>query len=134
MKKYLAFALAGLFFLLPTLTASAEEPVQIVVAQQSIGSPAPVEATVQFDPRPVAAEGGADRLWSGHFVAGAGVYIMKPYFQNNPAFFTRTTTIAGGLGTFSFETSMTQHDFCWGLDAAPVVWLGYVSECGLGVR
>ena len=129
MKKYFAVALAGLLFLLPILTASAEEPVRILVAEQSVGTSAPVEATVQFDPapRPMAADNGADQLWGGHFVAGAGVYIIRPYFQNNPAYFTETFASAG-VSVFTFETA--QHDFSWGLNAAPVVWLGYVSECG----
>jgi hypothetical protein len=135
-KIYFAIVLAGLFLLSSTLVAPAEEPVQIRVAGQSGSTSAPVEATVQFDsgPRPAADDNGADRLWAGHFVAGAGAYIIKPYFQNNPAFFARTTTISSGGTTFSQETSTCQHDFCWGLDAAPMVWLGYVSECGLGVR
>ena len=79
----------------------------------------------------MAADNGADQLWGGHFVAGAGVYIIRPYFQNNPAYFTETFASAG-VSVFTFETA--QHDFSWGLNAAPVVWLGYVSECGLGVR
>jgi hypothetical protein len=138
MKNYFGIVLAGFFVISSTLVASAEQPVQIVVAGQSVSTSAPVEATVQFDSgsdpntAPRVVHGPFDE--GGHFVAGAGAYIMKPYFQNNPAFFMRTTTIAGGLGTFSMETSTCQHDFCWGLDAAPVVWLGYVSECGLGVR
>lgn len=138
MKKYFAIALAGLFFLLSTLTASAEEPVQIIVAEPSVSTLAPVQATVQFDPGPDSntgprvVHGPFDE--GGHFVAGAGVYIMKPYFQNNPAFFTQTFASTGVPGTFSAQFLTTQYDFSWGLNAAPLIWLGYVSECGLGVR
>ena len=136
MKNYFGIVLAGFFLLSPALIASAEEPVQILVAGQNGSTSAPVEATVQLDsgPRQAADDNGADRLWRGHFVAGAGAYIIKPYFQDNPAFFARRTTISSGGTTFSMETSTCQHDFCWGLDAAPIIWLGYVSECGLGVR
>jgi hypothetical protein len=135
MKRYFQVILGGILVLWPMLAAPAQEPVRMVVAEQTTSGLAPVETRVQVDGvGNFAADDESDRLWSGHFVVGAGAYIIKPYFQNNPAFFTRTFTETTGVNSSSFVTSVTQHDFCWGLNAAPVIWLGYVSECGWGVR
>jgi hypothetical protein len=77
-------------------------------------------------------------------VGGAGAYIIKPFFQNNPAFFTKVVqnTVWPPPGSplmmpTIWQTSsiiQQQHDFCWDLKAAPLVWLGYATDSGLGVR
>jgi hypothetical protein len=138
MKKCFEVVLGGILVFWPMLAAPAQEPVRIVVAEQGGSTLTPAQGQVQYDEgldpnvAPRVVHGPFDE--GGHFIAGAGVYIVKPYFQNNPAFFSQTSTTTSGPGTFSFETSTTQHDFCWCLNTTPVVWLGYVSECGLGVR
>jgi hypothetical protein len=135
MKKYFEVLLGGVLAFWPMLAARAQEPIRIVVAEQNLSPVPPVETRVQVDgPGAFAADDASERLWGGHFLAGAGVYFVKPYFQNNPAFFARTTTSTFGPNTDTFVTSTTQYDFCWDLNATPVVWLGYVSECGWGVR
>lgn len=135
MKRYFEIVLGGSLILWPMMAAWAEEPARIVVAEQSISESAPVETRVQVDGPGVFADNEvSNRLWSGHFFAGAGVYIVKPFFQNNPAVFARTTNETFGVDTTSSVTSVTQYDFCWDLNVTPVVWLGYVSECGWGVR
>jgi hypothetical protein len=131
MKRYFEMALGGILVLGASLGVHAET--RLVVSDQSTSVSEPVEAKAQVEPGrgPFDDAVDSDRLLNGHFIAGAGVYIIKPFFQNNPAFFTERFT---ELGNFSLQISMNQQDFSWGLDAAPVVWLGYVSECGLGVR
>jgi hypothetical protein len=137
MNKYFEVVLAGILVFWPMLAASAEEPVRIVVAEQSTSTLAPVDPRLQVDPGPgtFPADDISDRLWNGHLMAGAGLYILKPYFQNNPAFFMQ---ISGPLvppsSGISAITALNQHDFPWGLDAAPLAWVGYVSEGGFGVR
>jgi len=82
--------------------------------------------------RPVANDDDSDRLLDGHIMAGAGLYIVKPFFQTNPAFTSMSAGFFNGNG--SVTTTTAQQDFCWGLNAAPVIWLGYVSDGGWGVR
>src|SRR5262245_1196438 len=131
MNKYSKLVFAGILVLWPMLAARAQERIQIVVGEQGGSTLTPAQGQVQYDPgpdpnaAPRVVHGPFDE--GGHFLAGAGVYIVKPYFQSNPAFFSQTFTSVGGPGTFTSELSTTQHDFCWGLNAAPVVWLGYVS-------
>ena len=136
MKKYIVVVLGGIVHLGLVLAAKSEEPIRIPVAEQSLSKPAPVDAQGQIDQArgQFAEENVSDRLLDGHFAAGAGAYIMKPFFQNNPAFFTQTSSTITGPVSFTSITNMNQHDFDWGMDAAPVIWLGYTSDCGLGAR
>jgi Legionella pneumophila major outer membrane protein precursor len=62
----------------------------------------------------------------GGWVGGIGVYIIKPHWTTNPAY--ATTISSGGVNVDS------QTDFPYSFDAAPLVWLGYVGENGLGLR
>ena len=61
---------------------------------------------------------------SGEWSISGGVYLMMPVFESNPAFVVNSN---GG-------NVRRQVDFNHHLDAAPNVWLGYVSERGWGVR
>ncbi|HEV3261297.1 MAG TPA: Lpg1974 family pore-forming outer membrane protein [Gemmataceae bacterium] len=70
----------------------------------------------------------------GHFVAGAGLYLIKPFFDTNPAFRTSTTTVTGGIFNVTSTTQTQQQDFEYDLAAAPLIWIGYVADNGLGVR
>src|SRR5216683_1010598 len=137
MKRYFVVILVGIIHMGFLLPAQAQDPVQIVVTDQGMSRPLPSDSK-----RPTDQGGGlfaddnkSDSLLSGHFVAGAGAYIMKPFFQNNPAFSTQTSLFTRDpSGTILNLMNINQHDFDWGMDAAPVIWLGYTSDCGLGVR
>lgn len=61
---------------------------------------------------------------SGKLIGGVGLYLIEPFFANNPAisFFVQGT----GPGR---REDIRQH-----LDAAPLFWLGYMLDNGLGVR
>lgn len=63
----------------------------------------------------------------GGWSAGAGFLLMKPYFASNPAYSTRT-----GIATASPQETTT--DFSWIYEPAMAFWLGWSSECGLGIR
>src|SRR5262249_54263387 len=73
-------------------------------------------------------------------VAGAGLYLIRPYFQNNPAYtvwveHTRDTVLdptkprTETVAEQADRVSVSSH-----VSAAPLVWLGYVGEDGLGGR
>jgi len=64
---------------------------------------------------------------SGGVIGGASLYYLKPYFNNNTALTTVT-----GVGTPN--PFRTDENFTWNYNACPAVWLGWVSESGLGVR
>lgn len=60
----------------------------------------------------------------GKVVGGVGLYLIQPFFANNPAisFFVQGT----GPGR--------REDIAHGMGAAPLFWLGYMLDDGLGVR
>jgi hypothetical protein len=60
----------------------------------------------------------------GEWTVSAGLYVIQPVFQTNPAF----VVTSGGGNIFR------QQDFHEHLNVAPQIWLGYVSERGWGVR
>ncbi len=62
----------------------------------------------------------------GTFLAGGGIYYIQPNFETNPAYGVSKTT--GITSTFR------QVDFTYGLDVAPLAWIGYLSDCGFGGR
>jgi hypothetical protein len=65
-------------------------------------------------------------------IGGAGIYWMQPYFIDNPAFTVSTTTLTGPGGTLRTTTeriNISQH-----MEVAPQLWLGYLSDAGLGAR
>lgn len=76
-------------------------------------------------------------------IAGVGLYIMQPYFQNNPAYTVLTQNQFTPIkpdGTPDIANAKTLSDFASRvnvqshMEAAPLVWLGYVNQDGLGVR
>lgn len=78
------------------------------------------------------APGEDEHEFDAHFVVGAGVYLLHPYFGGNPAFRTAVTSVAPGGSPTNVAAGVT--DFDYGLEPAPLVWLGYVTDSGLGVR
>jgi len=68
----------------------------------------------------------------GHLTAGAGIYVLKPYPAKDTAFVSKSLTTGGtsGAGSFSSETTDFDHKF----EVSPLVWLGYISDSGMGAR
>jgi hypothetical protein len=61
------------------------------------------------------------------WIGGAGVYYIKPAWDNNQAY---VQAQSDGAGT----TTSTRTDFDYGYEFAPQAWLGYVGTSGFGVR
>src|SRR5262249_35089245 len=59
--------------------------------------------------------------------AGACFYLLRPYFNNNPAF-----TVTTGLGTPAPDQTTNRMD--WSYEPAFDVGLGWTGASGLGVR
>lgn len=60
----------------------------------------------------------------------AGVYLLAPRWNNNPAFAVNSTT----FDTTSYIDTTAQTDFDDQTDCAPLVSLAYVGQQGLGIR
>jgi hypothetical protein len=84
--------------------------------------------------------GGAAPSDRSGVISGVGLYLIEPYFQNNPAytvFFEKTfNTVLNPadphtqtLGEGADRVNVHQH-----LAVAPLVWLGYINEDGFGGR
>jgi len=112
------------------------DPVPVAVGAPMPSSPRPAQPASDAGPVLHFDDAAADP-WiepDGHFVAGAGVYLIKPFFDSNPAFHT-STTAASGSGLHLTSATATQYqDFDYDLGAAPLIWVGYVGGDGLGVR
>lgn len=71
------------------------------------------------------------------FIGGAGLYLIQPYFDNNMAFALQSTAgRAGGAippGSPGIRAD-TRVEISHHVEVAPLVWLGYLGEDGLGVR
>jgi Legionella pneumophila major outer membrane protein precursor len=97
----------------------------------------PADSPPLMSTAPSTAAGPADG--SGWFV-GAGFYLVQPYFQNNPAFTvfiqqTRDTTLDPSKpNTQTIAENALRADVSHHMDVAPLVWLGYMNEDGLGIR
>ena len=68
----------------------------------------------------------------GGWIAGAGIEILEPRWGNNPAY-GQVVASSNSTSTQTLQTT-TQADFNMGVAAAPLLWLGYVGENGVGVR
>jgi hypothetical protein len=69
-------------------------------------------------------------------VAGVGLYIMQPYYNNNMAFglegtANRSSVSQAAVPGIRFDQRV---EFSHHVEAAPLIWLGYLSESGLGFR
>jgi hypothetical protein len=118
MRHLLACALA---LSLPSLTLQAQTgPVDLSALPPSNHA---VLMPPQVVDGPVKAPN-TEREKYGEWSISGGVYFLEPVFASNPAFIVHS-----GGGNVS-----RQVDFNHRLDAAPNVWLGYVSERGWGVR
>jgi hypothetical protein len=71
---------------------------------------------------------GAPAPDSGGLIGGAGLYLIQPFYENNPAYNLLTEGKKPEFRTHE-RVDVRQH-----LDVAPLVWLGYLGEDGLGGR
>jgi hypothetical protein len=109
----------------PQTPALVETPPTIIVAQPgSAIAPSPD------------ADGGGDSGHRSGLIAGAGVYVLQPYFNNNMAFGLQGTagrspgTPANPPGTrFDIREDISHH-----VEVAPLVSLGWMFDGGLGFR
>jgi hypothetical protein len=70
----------------------------------------------------------------GGFYGGLGIYILRPFFGNNPATTTTgSTSNFGGTSSVSTFASSTS-DFRYDYTVSPRLWLGYSGASGLGAR
>lgn len=112
----------------------------LTLPQSAIAAPAgvppqelaPVEIYVPY--------GGAASVDQPGFIAGAGFYLLQPYFQNNPAY---TVFVEHTVDTTLDPTNPNTHTIGEAADrvnvshhmaVAPLVWLGYMGESGFGGR
>ena len=63
-------------------------------------------------------------------VGGVGFYLIQPFFKDNPAISVSSTSPTGPGGTSRTVTDRT--NISHQMDVAPQLWLGYVSDSGLG--
>jgi hypothetical protein len=66
----------------------------------------------------------------GGWLAGAGIYYLQPRWGNNPA----NSTAVSSQGNVATAETGTQQDFSMSGQFAPLIWLGYVGEGGMGLR
>lgn len=70
----------------------------------------------------------------GGFYAGVGFYLIQPFWESNPAAFSRLAGPVGPKGANTFSATTSQMDFNYGYRMAPRIYAGYESASGLGVR
>jgi Legionella pneumophila major outer membrane protein precursor len=67
----------------------------------------------------------------GGIIGGLGLYLIQPYFSNNPSY----AVIAAPAGFTAATSAAISHiDVNHNMDIAPEFWLGYIGDDGLGVR
>ena len=107
-------------------------PVGLLRAQEPAAAPG---ATVSVPAADLM--GGASMLEScadcgcagGGWAAGVGLYWMQPYFENNLAYAVGQTNAGPPVSLTVGRVDVSHH-----MEVAPLVWLGYVSDCGWGAR
>lgn len=93
---------------------------------RGLGGSASQSTACSFDP-PVSSS-------LGHLTGGAGFYFLKPYFDNNQAYTVKSTLASMAPGMDATAVSSVQRDFCLDPAFAPLIWVGYATESGLGIR
>jgi hypothetical protein len=122
--------------------AAAQGPDKSAPLAPPPAAPAPITGPQQFAPTDIYMpnDGAAPTDRTG-VIGGVGVYLMQPYFQNNPAYTVFTETQITPLpfnpnhpntnttGEVADRVSVHSH-----VALAPLVWLGYVNEDCFGGR
>ena len=88
-------------------------------------APAPVYAAPAPSPQTYILPAATDSQPNG-WTVGAGLYYFQPRWGTNPAYATSVLSSDGGQSA--------QEDFSSKGGFAPLLWLGYVADNGLGVR
>lgn len=78
-------------------------------------------------------DNGCGGCGGGRIIGGVGLYVLQPYFENNPAVNVTTLSITD-TGDISAVLSTSRNDLHHHMDAAPEIWAGYLNEDGLGGR
>lgn len=128
---------------LPVGLASAQGPMEprpVTLPQPAPTGPTGVP-TQEFAPIEVYSPyGGAAPIDRPGFIAGAGFYLLQPYFQNNPAYTVfvehtvDTTLDPTNPNTHTIGESADRLNVSHHMAVAPLVWLGYMGENGFGGR
>jgi hypothetical protein len=72
-----------------------------------------------------------ESICNGKVLAGVGLYLIQPYFENNTAYnFLAETGVNGNTVTLATDRVNVSHH----LDVAPLIWLGYETADGFGGR
>src|SRR5262245_10931311 len=79
-------------------------------------------------PAQAPAASSADDL-SQNVIGGAALYLVTPYFANNPAWIVNDK-----VNKQAQVHSTSRQDIDHDLQVAPLFWLGYITDCGLGGR
>lgn len=121
--------------------AAAQTPGSTVPLAPPVNVPfAPAQPLAPINDGPMLIFDGAPTQRSG-LSAGVGIYVMQPYFQNNPAYtvFTQDQVTplpfdpdkpnTQTLGESAQRVNVHSH-----MAVAPLLWLSYVNEDGLGGR
>jgi hypothetical protein len=117
--------------LLPGQPAPQSSPGVSVVPTSTATTTAPVVS----DAAPVDFSGGEGTCQKcGHIVGGIGAYFLKPRFDQNPAFTRAVETFSSGNSNSSSTIALSSQDFGYDPSVSPLLYFGYVSDCGLGVR
>jgi hypothetical protein len=111
MRSY-TWGLAVVTVAVTSLFVGAEEPAEVA-------PPAGLQPV-----HPVVADCVSECGPQGEVIGGAGISLLQPFFSNNPAI----TFFRQGTGPGRREDIRHQ------MSAAPLVWLGYRDDSGLGVR
>jgi hypothetical protein len=69
----------------------------------------------------------------GKILAGVGLYLMEPFFTSNPAYTVLVENQNPPRGTPTFHI-LDHVDIRQHMELAPLMWLGYMDESGLGAR
>jgi hypothetical protein len=111
---------------LPLLHAQTPPPVPVVIS--------PPVCPREVEAGPGANLNGGDWTNGWFALGGGGLYLLRPYAQDNTAF--RTTYITSGTvgGVATSQGQTTNKNFAWTLEPAGAFWLGVTSPCGFGFR
>jgi hypothetical protein len=136
-----ALSLGWLAGAAPAADPPASPPQPLALDKPAAAAPAPV-APAPASSAPVVLQPG-DGACCGHecehgshLIGGAGFYLMQAFPGSDPALttthITATTTVA--TGATSTVTQGVTTEFSHDYSVAPLIWLGYVGDSGLGFR
>jgi Legionella pneumophila major outer membrane protein precursor len=133
MKRKLSFKKLAAAVGAVLLAVGANAQAQVVVAQkQEIKEAKQLPAQLVESPAPAGVFDAPANTDSGFYV-GVGFYLMRPHFPSNSAFTAAASTVTPVFGATTNSSSQNT-DFSYPAHLAPRIFVGYTSDCGLGVR